>query len=170
MNGGAPCFSASGRPSVHSVHSTVHAHITFKHGAKWGGERYRIGSMAVKFGKRQTAGLSGWLSSTLSRTMWFCGGCRRRGRQRRSSHSKGSVCFSVSSLETVSGFKRQNVSDFHRQHCSRQPSTEEVMKKYINKTTTSRSPNSRRDLIRICKLCLNVWIAKMIFYDSLRSH
>lgn len=39
MNGGAPCFSASGRPGVHSVHSTVHAHITSEHGEKNGLER-----------------------------------------------------------------------------------------------------------------------------------
>lgn len=51
MNGGAPCFSASGRPGVHSVHSTVHAHITLKHRVKWNGVRYQIRSMVIKFGK-----------------------------------------------------------------------------------------------------------------------
>lgn len=171
MNGGAPCFSASGRPAVHSVHSTVHAHITFKHGAKWGGERYRIGSMVVKFGKRQTARLSGWLSSTpTTTTTWICGGCRRRGRRRRSAEWQQRIRLFFC-LQLGNSFR------FYVAKCLKYPtsavqsttSTAEVKKKYLNETTTSCNQKPRHEFLEFAK-CVWKFELQRWFYATLYIH
>lgn len=100
---------------------------------------------------------------TTFRTTWICGGCRRRGRRRRSAERQQRIRLFFS-LQLGDSFR------FYAVKCSKYPTsalqsttnTAEVTKKYLNETTTSCSPKPGHEFIRICKMCLKAWIAKMI--------